>query len=176
MTDPSPPPSPTGEGDDTEQPPPAPLPLGPIGRALAIAGPALVVIAGFLEWAGRNFPTSYKAHDIPAKFVIDADANLEGSGLKLGVLVILVGVVGLVGALVPRVAVLVWACGAVAVVIALLFAVSLNDFMDRANRVVAPGGFGIRNTVGIGAALCGLGGVVTLAGAALGFVASRRPS
>jgi hypothetical protein len=37
-----------------------------------------------------------------------------------------------------------------------------------------PGGFGVRNTIGFGAALCAFGGGVTLVGAALGWWAGRR--
>ncbi|HEX6310082.1 MAG TPA: hypothetical protein VF152_00480, partial [Acidimicrobiia bacterium] len=77
---------------------------------------------------------------------------------------------------VPWREVLVWVTGVLAALIPLLFLYQLNQFMDRFNRVFGPGGFGARNTVGFGAALCGFGGVVTLAGAALGLYVRRRPS
>jgi hypothetical protein len=155
--------------------PPEPLNLAPVARAAIVVGLALVVISGFLEWAGRNFPRSFSGLDVPAKFLIDSKANLDGGGLPLGVLVILIGAVGLVAALapIPRRDVLVWASGAAGVVIALLYLYQLNEFMDRFNRVFGPGGFGARNTVGFGAALCGFGAVLTLAGAALGLYVRR---
>ncbi len=152
-----------------------PLNLAPVARAVVVVGLVLVVVSGFLEWAGRNFPTSFSGLDVPAKFLIDSEANLDGGGLALGVIVIVVGVVGLVGAFapIPRRDLLVWASGALGVVIPLLFLYQLNEFMDRANVFIPPGGFGARNTVGFGAALCGFGAVLTLAGAALGLYVRR---
>jgi hypothetical protein len=161
-----------------EEAPLEPLNLAPVARVLAVGGLALVVISAFLEWAGRNFPRSFGGMEVPAKFLIDSKSNLDGAGLPLGVLVLVIAAVGLVGAFapIPRRNLLVWVSGALAALIALVFLYQLNDFMDRFNRVFGPGGFGARNTVGFGAALCGFGGVVTLAGAALGLYVARRPN
>jgi len=152
-----------------------PLNLAPVARAVVVVGLVLVVVSGFLEWAGRNFPRSFGGLDVPAKFLVDSKSNLDGGGLPLGVLVIVVGVVGLVGALapIPRGGLLVWASGVLGVAIALLFLYQLNEFMERFNRIFGPGGFGARNTVGFGAALCGFGAVLTLVGAALGLYVRR---
>ncbi len=161
--------------------PTEPLNLAPVARAFVLVGLVLVVISGFLEWAGRNFAPagqsqSFGGLDVPAKFLIDSEANLDGGGLPVGVVVIVVGVVGLVGALAPIGLrdVLVWASAAVGVVIPLLYLYQLNEYMDRVNEAFPPGGFGARNTVGFGAALCGFGAVLTLAGAALGLYVRRR--
>jgi len=156
--------------------PPAPIPWGSIAVALVIAGPVIVGISSFLEWVGRNFPVSYGGFDVPAKFIIDSEANPDGSGLPIGVLVLVIAIVGLVGVFAPftRSNILVWVSGAAAVVVPLLFVYQLNDFMDRFNQVFGPGGFGARNTVGVGAALCGVGGVVTLVGAAIGQFLHRN--
>jgi hypothetical protein len=159
---------------ETAAAPVKPLPLALIGRVAAIGGAALVVLSSFPEWAGRNYLESFGGFEIPAKFVIDNEANLDGPGLSLGLLVLAVGIVGLVGALVPRLRLLVLLSGAAAVVIALLFAYQLNEFLDRANRFLGGGGFGVRNTVGVGGVLTGLGGLTALAGAALGLFAARR--
>jgi len=160
-----------------------PLNLAPVARAVVVVGLVLVVVSGFLEWAGRNFAPagesqSFGGLDVPAKFLVDSEANLDGGGLPLGLLVIVVGVVGLVGAFAPirRRDLLVWASGAVSVVIALLYLYQLNDFMDRVNEAFPPGGFGARNTVGFGAALCGFGGALTMAGAGLGLYVRRGAS
>jgi hypothetical protein len=155
-----------------------PLNLAPVARVVVVVGLVLVVVSGFLEWAGRNFPRSFSGLDVPVKFLVDSKSNLDGGGLPLGLLVIVVGAVGLVGAFAPirRRDLLVWASGGVSVVIALLFLYQLNEFMERFNRVFGPGGFGARNTVGFGAALCGFGGVLTLAGAALGVYVRRGAS
>jgi hypothetical protein len=167
---------------DTDAPP-EPLNLAPIAAVLVIAGPVLVALSGFLEWAGRNFKPAgeaqaYGGFEVPAKFVIDSEANLDGSGLPLGVLVLIVAAVALVGALapVPRARLWISAGGALAVVLVGLYAIQLNDFMDRVNESPfrGPGGFGVRNTIGFGAALCAFGGGVTLVGAALGWWAGRR--
>jgi hypothetical protein len=160
-----------------DEPPLEPLNLAPVARVVTVVGLVLVVVSAFLEWTGRNFPRSFGGMEVPAKFLIDSKSNLDGAGLPLGVLVLVVGAIGLVGAFapIPRRNLLVWIAGALATLIALLFLYQLNEFMDRFNRVFGPGGFGARNTVGFGAALCGFGGVVTLAGAALALYVARRP-
>jgi hypothetical protein len=140
------------------------------GRVVAIVGSALVAISSFLEWAGRNFPNSYGGLEVPAKFVIDSEANLDGGGLSIGVVVLIVGLLGLVGGVLPRLRLLALGSGVAAAVIAILFAIQLNDFMSRANRIVGPGGFGVRNTVGLGAVLCGVGGVIAVLGVVLSFI------
>jgi phosphoglycerol transferase MdoB-like AlkP superfamily enzyme len=141
-----------------------------VGRVAAVAGSLLVIIGSFLEWAGRNFPESFSGFEVPAKFVIDSKANLDGGGLPIGVVVLIVGLLGVVGGALPRFRLVAIAAGVVAAVIAILFAVQLNDFMSRANRIVAPGGFGVRNTVGAGAVLTGAGGVLAVLGGVLTFI------
>jgi hypothetical protein len=170
---------PPASGEDA---PLEPLNLAPVARILTIGGLVLVIVSAFLEWAGRNYLAAFNGFEVPAKFVVDSEANIDGGGLPIGVVVVVVGAIGLVGVFAPirwRTA-LVWGAGVVAAVIALLFLYQLNEFMDRVNQFVRsqgihPGGFGARNTVGFGAALCGFGGMVTLAGAALGVYVARRP-
>jgi hypothetical protein len=161
-----------------EEAPLEPLNLAPVARVLTVGGLVLVVVSAFLEWAGRNFPRSFGGMEVPAKFLVDSKSNLDGAGLPLGVLVLVIAAIGLVGAFAPirRRDLLVWVAGGLAALVALVFLYQLNEFMDRFNRVFGPGGFGARNTVGFGAALCGFGGVLTLAGAALGLYVARRPS
>jgi len=168
------------QSSDTEAPA-EPLNLAPIAAVLVIAGPVLVAISSFLEWAGRNFkpagePQTFGGFEVPAKFLIDSDSNLDGSGLPLGIVVLVVAAIALVGVLapVPRARLWIWVGGALAVLIPLAYLVQLDDFMSRVNEAFPPGGFGARNTVGFGALLCGFGGAVTLAGAALGWFAGRR--
>src|SRR6266508_6664967 len=81
------------EGATATDAPAEPLNLAPIAAILVIAGPVLVAVSSFLEWAGRNFKPAGKVltfggFEVPAKFVIDSKANLDGSGLPLGVLVL----------------------------------------------------------------------------------------
>jgi hypothetical protein len=165
------------EPGPADEAPLEPLNLAPVARVLTVIGFVLVVVSAFLEWAGRNFPRSFGGMEVPAKFLVDSKSNLDGAGLPLGIVVLVIGAVGLVGALapIPRRTLLVWVAGALAAAVPLVFLYQLNDFMDRFNRVFGPGGFGARNTVGFGAVLCGFGGVVTLAGAALGLYVARRP-
>ena len=164
----------------TEEEPPPPLNLAPIALILVIAGPLLVALSSFLEWAGRNYKPagkglSYGGFEVPAKFLIDSKANLDGEGLSIGLLVLLVAAVALVGVFAPVPGSRIWivVSGALATAIPLLYLVQLNDFMQRVNDVFPPGGFGARNTVGFGAVLCGFGGAVTLFGAGLGWFAGR---
>jgi hypothetical protein len=161
--------------------PAEPLNLAPIAAVLVLAGPILVALSSFLEWAGRNFKPAGKAQtfggfEVPAKFIIDSKANLDGEGLPLGVLVLVVAAIALVGVLapVPRARLWIWLGGALAALIPIAYVVQLDDFMSRVNEAFPPGGFGARNTVGFGAVLCGFGGALTLGGAALGWFAGRR--
>ncbi len=164
--------------------PAEPLPWASIALALVIVGPVIVGISSFLEWAGRNFKLfSSGGLDVPAKFLFDGETNLDDSGLPIGVVVLIIAVIGLVGVFAPfaRSNLLVWVSGVLAILVVGLFCFQLNDYLDRVNEGalldpgrLGPGGYGVRNTVGVGAALCGVGGVVTLAGAALGIFAARR--
>ena len=166
---------------DTEAPA-EPLNLAPIAAILVIVGPVLVALSSFLEWVGRNYKDlegqtlRYGGFEVPAKFLIDSEANVDGEGLPIGVLVLIVAAVALVGVFAPVPASRIWIIvgGALAAIIPLAYLVQLNDFMQRVNDVFGDRGFGARNTVGFGAVLCGFGGVVTLAGAALGWFAGRR--
>ncbi|MGH9014539.1 MAG: hypothetical protein ACRDZ1_11460 [Acidimicrobiia bacterium] len=158
---------------ETAAEPMRPLPLAPIGRVAAIAGPVLVILSGWLEWIGRKLPDSSSAYEIPAKFVIDSEASPGEGGLSLGIVILVAGVIGLIGALVPRARILIWVSGGVTVVVALLFAFQFNDFIDRVNQAFGPG-FGARNSLGVGGVLAGAGGVLTLVGAALIVLAARR--
>jgi hypothetical protein len=158
---------------ETAAEPVKPLPWALIGRVAAIAGPVLVILSGWLEWIGRKLPDSSSAYEIPAKFVIDSEASPGEGGLSLGIVILVAGVIGLIGALVPRVRFLIWVSGGVTVAVALLFAFQFNDFIDRVNKLFGPG-FGVRNSLGVGGVLAGAAGVLTLAGAAIGLFAARR--
>jgi hypothetical protein len=171
--------------DDTAaaEAPPEPLNLAPIATILVIAGPVLVAISSFLEWVGRNYKDletggtlGFSGFEVPAKFVIDSKANVDGSGLPIAVLVLLAAAIALIGVLAPVPASRIWIIvgGGLATLIPLAFLVQLNDFMERVNEVFGDQGFGARNTVGFGAVLCGFGGVVTLLGTALGWFAGRN--
>lgn len=69
-----------------------------VGPALALIGSAAVVISGWLPWLGTGSVTA-DAFDEPAYFLLDSTARL--TGLRLGPLVIVVGAVGVIGALIP---------------------------------------------------------------------------
>ena len=171
--------------DDTAaaEAPPEPLNLAPIAAILVIAGPVLVALSSFLEWVGRNYKDletggtlGFSGFEVPAKFVIDSKANVDGAGLPIAVLVLLAAAIALIGVLRTRAGV-----------------ADLDHRRRRARdpdpaglpraaqRLHAKGqrslrrsGLRARNTVGFGAVLCGFGGVVTLLGTALGWFAGRN--
>jgi hypothetical protein len=168
-----------------------PLPLGAVGRAAAIGGAALVVVSAFLEWFGRNYQPregsdSFNAFDFPAKFLIDSDAAPNEAGLSLGIVVLIVGLVGLAAGILPRFSFVTLGAAVVAIVIVLLFAVQLNQLTDTLNEAVkearavrepspfGPGGYGVRNTAGLGAILAALGGGLGVVGVGLMFFDARR--
>src|SRR6266508_1705406 len=109
------------EGATATDAPAEPLNLAPIAAILVIAGRVLVGISSCLEWAGRNFKPAGKVltfcgFEVPAKYLIDSKANLDGSGLPLGVLVLVAAAIAVIGVLapVPRARLWIWVGGVLA--------------------------------------------------------------
>lgn len=152
---------------------------------VAVVGGALIVVGSFLEWFGRNYhPTegesSFGGFDVPAKFLLDTDSSPGKGGFKLGLVVLVLGLVVVVGAVGSRTRPLIWAGAALALLVVVLYVVHLNDLTDKLNQPASKGNFsfgngglGVRNTIGLGAVLTGVGAVAALVSPALPWVQAR---
>jgi hypothetical protein len=98
-----------------------------VGPAIALLGSAAVLISAWLPWLGVAGVTA-KPFDVPAFFLLDSSAGL--SGLRLGVLVVVIGVVGIAGALIPGLRFLPILVGFVALAVGGLFYLQTNYLLD----------------------------------------------
>jgi hypothetical protein len=160
--------------DPAPAPPPAPAPapsaatssIGP-GQILALVGSAAVLISSWLTWVKSvGGSDADSAHEGPAKFLIDYNSQPEG--LSIGTLLIILAIVGVVGALVAQARILTLIAGAGAIIVAVLFMYQIKSILDDADSDLAPS-FG--DVVGIGAYIALIGGVLALIG---GVVSLRR--
>jgi hypothetical protein len=146
----------------------APRPRGAytigLGQILGLVGSAIVIASTWFLWLGRgNFNVS--AYKTPAYFLLDSNPGSD-AGVNLGTIVLIVGLAGIVFALVPgpralRIGDV--AAGGVALLIALLFIWQSYNLADEAGiglfGVLDPGPF----IAIFGAILTGVGGVLALA-------------
>ena len=159
MTDPTPPPAPA---------PPAARPSFGPGQIIAIVGSVAIAISSWLDWiksvGGADAESS---HEGPAKFLIDYNSQPEG--LSIGTLLVIVAIVGIVGALVAQARILSLIAGGAAVVIGVLFMYQIKSLVDDFGDA-ADVSFG--DLVGIGAYIAILGGAAALVGGILSLRSS----
>lgn len=152
--------------------PPTPAPAAATsgfgtGQIVALIGAAVIAFSSWFVWIKevQGGPSS-SAHEGPAKFLIDNTS--EQGGLSIGALLVMVGIVGIVGAFLARARVLALVAGVGGILVGALFMYQTNDFLDRVDADAQGVSFG--DVVGIGAYIAILGGVVALVGGIL----SRR--
>jgi hypothetical protein len=136
--------------------------IGP-GQIVALVGSAIVIASTWFLWLGRgNFNVS--AYKTPAYFLLDSNPGSD-AGVNLGTIVLIVGLAGIVFALVPgpralRIGDV--AAGGIALLIALLFIWQAYNLADAADiglfGVLDPGPF----IAIFGALLTGVGGILAL--------------
>jgi hypothetical protein len=148
--------------DPAATPPPvaptaAPTSFG-VSQILALVGSAVIAISSWLDWVKEiDGAPGESAHEGPAKFLIDYTS--EPGGLSIGTLLIIVGVVGIVGAFLAQARILTLIAGIGGVVVSVLFMYQVKSIIDDFDF---DAGFG--DIVGIGAYLALIGGVVALVG------------
>ena len=157
-------------------PDPAPSPSGPTrrwrgplltfgtGALVGLLGAALTAVSGWLTWLTGSRVPHQSGYDTPARFLFDSHAT--AGGVSIGVVTLILGVLGVIGAMLAggRFAAIV--LGVASVVVAGLFAyqlrISVRD-LDRALRL----GLRVRDVIGIGPFAAAAGGVVAIIGALL---------
>ena len=111
--------------------------LSIVGPALALIGSAAVVVSGWLPWLGVGGGTT-DAFDRPAYFLLDSTAAV--AGLRLGALVVVIGAVGIVGALVRSLRFLSILSGLGAIALGGLFYLQTNYLLDAVKGQVGQAG------------------------------------
>lgn len=134
-----------------------------LGQVLALAGSVIIIASTWFLWLGRG-TFNVSAYKTPAYFLLDSNPGSD-AGLNLGIVVLVVGLAGIVFALVPgsralRIGDV--SVGGVALLIALLFIWQTYNLADEANiglfGVLDPGPF----IAIFGAILTGVGGILAL--------------
>jgi len=96
------------------------------GQVVALVSAVVVVISGAMKWLDGN--PGITGYNVPAKFLVDIEVVQEGA--SIGFLLVVLAVVGAIGALVPRLGFLCWVAGAAVLVVAALFVYQLGEFAD----------------------------------------------
>jgi hypothetical protein len=126
---------------------------------------AVLVVSGSLRWLDGD--PGVTGFNVPAKFLVDVEVAQEG--LSIGALLVVLAIVGAVGALVPRVRLLSVIAGAAVLMVAAVYVVQCGDFADfvRENDPFADNDLGRGDLVGVGVWVGAAAGVVLLVGGVL---------
>lgn len=134
------------------------------GALVGLLGAALTAVSGWLTWLTGSQVPRQSGYDTPARFLFDSHAT--AGGVSLGVVTLIVGVLGVIGAVLAGGRLAAIALGVASVVVAGLFAyqlrISVRD-LDRALRL----GLRVRDVIGIGPFAAAVGGVIAIIGALL---------
>ncbi|MDQ6855021.1 MAG: hypothetical protein M3046_15265 [Actinomycetota bacterium] len=134
------------------------------GALIGLLGAALTAVSGWLTWlTGSRIPHQC-GYDTPAKFLLDSHAT--AGGVTLGLVMLLIGVLGVIAAILPHGRVPAIVLGVVSVVVAGLFVYQLRLAVHELNRT-AHLALQVRDIIGIGPFVAAAGGVVAVIGALL---------
>jgi hypothetical protein len=136
-------------------------------QVVTLIGSAIVAIAGFLPWLEAD--ETLNAYDAPVNFLFDAVS--DDDGIKIGIVLLALGVIGIISAFIRPVRWLGIITGTVAIAIGLRFIQQANEALD----IVSIPGSDIELTdfVKFGAYVAIGGGVVAVVG---GVMSLRQPS
>jgi hypothetical protein len=165
MAAPDPAPSPSGSTRRRRGPP---LTFGP-GALIGLLGAALTAASGWLTWLTGSQAPHQSGYDTPAKFLFDSHA--PAGGVTLGVVTLLIGVLGVIAAILAHGRIPAIALGVASVVVAGLFVYQLRLAVHELNRT-AHLALQVRDVIGIGPFAAAAGGIVAVVGAVL---PGRRP-
>ncbi|MDQ6852615.1 MAG: tetraspanin family protein [Actinomycetota bacterium] len=99
---------------------------------IGLLGAALTAVSGWLTWLTGSQIPHQSGYDTPAKFLLDRHAT--AGGVALGVVMLLIGVLGAIGAILPHGRVPAIVLGVVSVVVAGLFVYQLRLAVHELNR------------------------------------------
>jgi hypothetical protein len=160
MAAPDPATSPSGSTRRRRGPP---LTFGP-GALIGLLGAALTAASGWLTWLTGSQPPRQSGYDTPAKFLFDSHAT--AGGVTLGVIMLVIGVLGVIAAILAHGRIPAIALGVVSVAVAGLFVYQLRLAVHELNRTTDLA-LQVRDVVGIGPFAAAAGGVVAVIGALL---------
>ncbi len=133
-------------------------------QIVSLVGVVLLVVSGTRKWLDGN--PGITGFNVPAKFLVDVEVVQEGA--SIGALLVVIALVGAVGALVPQLRLLTVLAGLAALVAVGLFEYQLGDFADLARQDPFAGDdLGRTDLTGIGVYVAGAGGLALVAGALL---------
>jgi hypothetical protein len=139
------------------------LTFGP-GALIGLLGAALTAASGWLTWLTGSQAPHQSGYDTPAKFLFDSHA--PAGGVTLGVVMLLIGVLGVIGAILAHGRVPAIALGLASVVVAGSFVYQLRLAVHELNRA-SQLALQVRDVIGIGPFAALAGGVVAVIGALL---------
>jgi hypothetical protein len=137
------------------------LTFGP-GALIGLLGAALTAGSGWLTWLTGSQAPHQSGYDTPAKFLVDSHAT--AGGVTLGIVTLLIGVLGVIGAILAHGRAPAIVLGVVSVVVAGLFVYQLRLAVHELNRASYLA-LQVRDVIGIGPFAAAAGGVVAVIGA-----------
>lgn len=141
------------------------------GQVVALVSAVVVVISGAMKWLDGN--PGVTGYNVPAKFLVDVEVAQEGA--SIGFVLVVLAVVGAIGALVPRLGFLCWVAGAAVLVVVAVYVYQLGEFAEFARDVdpFADDDLGRGDLVGVGVYAAIAAGIGLVIGGVLGT--NREP-
>jgi hypothetical protein len=131
---------------------------------IGLIGAALTAISGWLTWLTGSQAPHQTGYNTPAGFLLDSHAT--AGGVTLGVILLVLGVLGVIAAILAHGRVPAIVLGVVSVVVAGLFVYQLRLAVHELNRTTQLA-LQVRDVIGIGPFAAAAGGVVAIVGALL---------
>jgi hypothetical protein len=134
------------------------------GALVGLLGAALTAFSGWLTWLTGSRVPRQSGYNTPARLLFDSHAT--AGGVSLGVVTLVLGVFGVIGAMLASGRFPAIVLGVASVVVAGLFVYQLRisvHELDRASHL----GLRVRDVIGTGPFAAAAGGVVAIVGALL---------
>lgn len=134
------------------------------GALIGLLGAALVAFSAWLAWLSGPNRARQSAYSVPASFLFDRHAS--AGGVSLGVVMLILGVLGVIGAVLAAGRFPALALGAAVVLVAVVYVYQLRLSLDDLNRA-SHLRLEVRDVIGVGPFAAGAGGIVVVIGALL---------
>lgn len=133
------------------------------GALIGLLGAGLVAFSAWLAWVSGPRPRQ-SAYGVPASFLFDRHAS--AGGVSLGVVMLILGVLGVIAAVLAAGRFPALALGVAVVAVAVLYVYQLRLSLDDLNRA-SHLRLEVRDVIGVGPFAAGAGGIVVVVGALL---------
>jgi uncharacterized membrane protein len=134
------------------------------GALIGLLGAGLVAFSAWLAWVSGPTRPRQSAYSVPASFLLDRHAS--AGGVSLGVVMLILGLLGVIAAVLAAGRFPALALGAAVVVVAVLYVYQLRLSVDDLNRALHQR-LEVRDVIGVGPFAAGSGGLVVVIGALL---------